>query len=89
MNNIGDILKNRKLIQNGSKDKRAFLISEFVDQINLERVNTKYKKVTGTQIAVKLSHLNFDELLHFMSSCKDYKNRKGSFSKYFFGTLKI
>lgn len=72
------------------KTERHYILSEFVDNINKERIGTKYKLVTGRFIAIKLSHLKDNgTLYYFLSICKDYKNRQGSFSKCFFGSLKI
>lgn len=87
-----DLLKNIFGNQKEIKllNERASIIKEFTDQINIERINTKYKKVSPCFIAVKLSHVknNFD-LYYFLSECKDYQRRKGSFSKMFFGKLKV
>lgn len=46
------------------------------------------KPLTARYVAVTLSHLDQDELYRFLSSCRDYKHRNGSFSKMFFGALK-
>lgn len=69
-------------------NKRQWLIKEFVDELNKERKGTKLKNVTGKMIAIKLSHLNEFDLSYFLSECRDYKHRKGSFGKMFFGALK-
>lgn len=72
------------------KSERADIIRQFVEEINAERVGTKYKPVSGRAIAMKLSHLKDNgTLYYFLSQCKDYKNRNGSFSKYFWGALKV
>ena len=79
-------------------NKRQWLIKEFVDEINKERpcsyLNAQGKKitlpkVTGKTIGIKLGHLKEFDLTYFLSECRDYKSRKGSFSKYFFGSLKV
>ena len=79
------------------RSKRAYLLSQFVEEINKERpctYKTKQgkkktaKPVTGRFIAVTLSHLSEFDLEYFLSECKDYRNRNGSFSKGFFGMLK-
>lgn len=70
-------------------NERQVVIKDFVDAINLERVGTKFKPVTGKSIALQLSHLSVEELYYFLSMCKDYKNRNGSFSKCFYGALKL
>lgn len=70
-------------------NERQSIIKEFVDEINKERINTKYKLVSGSSIAIKLSVLKTKQELHeFLSECRDYKNRNGSFSKRFFGGFK-
>lgn len=71
------------------KSERASLISEFVRELNRERMGTKYKSVTGRMIAVKLSHLDNGALYYMLSVGKDYKKRNGSFSRYFWGSLKV
>lgn len=71
------------------RSERAFVISQFVEEINKERLATKWQPMTGKGVAMKLSHLKDNGTLYFfLSQCKDYKNRHGSFSKYFFGALK-
>lgn len=69
--------------------KRAEIVKEFVQAINTERINTKFKQITPRAVAIKLSHMNEDDLYYFLSVCKDYKNRNGSFAKAFFGMLKV
>ena len=64
------------------------LIKDFVDELNLERVGTKYKPLTSKIVAIKLGHLSEFDLEAFLSICRDYKNRGGSFSKRWFGGLK-
>lgn len=76
--------------------KRSLIIEEFVNEINKERPCTYIKngkkvrlgKISGRTVAIKLSHLKEDDLFYFLSVCKDYKNRNGSFSKRFFGSIK-
>ena len=78
-------------------DTRKEFLKQFVEEINKERPctykdkNGKNKKlglVTGKAVAIKLSHLSEKDLEYFLSECRDYKNRNGSFSKRFFGSLK-
>ena len=85
---IGDYLK---LNQESSKitNERQDVLSQFLEEINKERLGTKYKPLTGRGLAIKVSHIPTKDLYYFMSVCKDYKNRQGSFSKCFFGSLKI
>ncbi len=69
-------------------NERQAILKEFVEQINLEREGTAYSKIWPKVVALKLSHLNKSELYWFLSTCKDYASRKGSFSRCFFGALK-
>lgn len=79
-------------------NERQSVIKEFVDEINKERPS-KYKDkndkiktllpVTPKAVAVKLGHIkDLKDLYYFLSVCRDYRNRNGSFSKCFFGSLK-
>lgn len=77
--------------------KRSLILEMFVNEINKERpctyTNAKGKKIklgkiSGKAVAIKLAHLNEEDLFFFLSECKDYRNRKGSFSKRFFGSIK-
>jgi hypothetical protein len=76
---------------------RNELLKQFEEEINKERPCTykdkngktkKLGKVTGKAIAIKVGHLSEFDLTFFLSECRDYKNRNGSFSKRFFGSLK-
>lgn len=91
MKEITTILKELEHSQKSKiTNERQAILKMFEDEINKERINTKYKPITGRAVAMKCSHLkdNFT-LYYFHSQCLDYKNRKGSFSKCFFGSLKI
>lgn len=71
-------------------NERQSIIKEFVDEINKERIGTKFKPVTGRLIGIKLGILKTNrELYAFLSECRDFKNRNGSFGKRFFGGFKI
>ena len=73
----------------GITNERQTIVKSFVDEINKERDVTKLKPVTGRQIGVKLGVLKTnEELYEFLSICKDYKNRHGSFGKRFWGGFK-
>ncbi len=92
------LLQNYKTVtESNIVNKRQWIIKEFVDEINKERpctyTNSKGKKVklgkvTGRAVAIKLGHLSEFDLTYFLSECRDYKHRKGSFSKRFFGSIK-
>lgn len=72
----------------GITNERQTIIKEFVNEINSER-GTKMKPLTDKYIAVKLGILKTnEELYQFLSECRDYKKRKGSFGKRFFGGFK-
>lgn len=80
---------NHYLQRTGPNNERASIVKEFVDEINLERINTKYKPVTGRRIAIMLSVLKTEfELRQYLSICREYKNLKGSFSRRFYGGFK-
>lgn len=87
---IKDQLSLFKTEEKGAKSERAQIISEFVEEINSERTNTKWPPITGREVAVRLSHVKDKfTLCYFLSECRDYKNRYGSFGKRFFGALKV
>jgi hypothetical protein len=78
-------------------NERQNILSMFVEEINKERPCTYLKNgkkvklglITGKGVAMKCSHIKDNSTLYyFYSQCLDYKNRKGSFSKCFFGGLK-
>ena len=89
MQNLFDIIKDKQLIKQGANSERASVIQQFLEEINKEREGTKFKPLSAKAIAIKLSHLKLQDLYTFLSLAKDYKNRKQSFSKYFFGALKV
>lgn len=79
------------------------IINQFLTELNNERIGKKYKKVVKgketfvslrplTFMAVKMKllaiHKDTQSLYEWLSVCKDYKNRNGSFSKIFFGATK-
>jgi hypothetical protein len=79
-------------------NKRGFIIQQFVDEINKERPCTFMKNgkkvklglINPRAVAIKLSHIKSEfDLMFFLSECKDYKNRNGSFSKRFFGSIRV
>ena len=85
-------LEKPKFSLSGSKGRswRTEPIEEIVSLINKERVGTKFKPVTPKFIAIKTAHLKTNQDFHYLISVgKDSKRRGGSFSKVFFGSLKI
>jgi len=80
----------KKAVKRGITNETQSIVKEFVDEINKERDPKHFKPVTGKQIAVKLLTVfkTNHELYEFLSECRDYKNRNGSFSKRFWGGFK-
>ena len=76
-------------IQTKVLHERNLVLKDILDIINNERVNTKFKPYSGKLLGIKLAHIATQDLYYILSVGKDYKNRHGSFSKYFFGSLKI
>jgi hypothetical protein len=90
MEKISSLLKvPRNKSTAGPNSERAQLIGYFTDQVNKERDGKKLKKVTPRYIAVKLAHLSVSDLYYMKSTLSDYQARGNSFSKGFFGQLKV
>jgi hypothetical protein len=71
-------------------NERQSILKEFVDEINKEREGSKWKPITGRAVAMKLQLLKTNQDLYaYLSECRDYKNRNGSFGKRFFGGSKV
>lgn len=68
---------------------RTDLIKEIMDTINSERLGTKFKQVKFIQISEMVRHLDDNTVAYTVSICKDSRRRTGSFSKCFFGSLKV
>lgn len=82
--------KPEKEKKRGITNERQSIIKQFIDEINSERKHEKLKPLTDKHIAVKLGILKTNEDLYaFLSECRDYKKRSGSFGKRFFGGFKI
>ena len=79
-----------KLETTNDKTEEDGLIREFMEELNKERIGTKYKPLTFMAVKMKLYAIrkNKQDLREFLSNCRDYKNRNGSFSKIFFGATK-
>ena len=73
------------------KSERQEIVSKFLDEINKERLGTKYQQLTGRFLGIKLSHIKDNATLYyFFSTCRRYKlEGKGEFSKCFWGSLKV
>lgn len=93
---IQDLIKEKEIIKSKIVNERQYVISLFVEEINKERpcsykVNGKKKTlglIAPRAVAIKVSHIPTKDLYFVLSEGKDYKNRHGSFSKYFFGSIK-
>jgi len=87
---LSEQLKDLNLTVKSVTSERAEIVKMFVDEINKEREGTKWKPVTGRSVAIQLSCLktNF-ELYNWLSQCRDYKNRNGSFGKIYYGALDL
>jgi hypothetical protein len=85
---LDEFVKPKK--KRGITSERQSIVKMFVDEINKEREGTEFKPVTGRGIAFKLTLLKTNqELYAFLSECKDYQRRNGSFGKRFFGGGKV
>lgn len=87
---ISNITEGYKLPEEKSRmtNKRQYILSQFLEEINNERKISSYGLMTGRALAIKVAHLKEHDLEYFFSQCMDYKHRQGSFGKYFFGALK-
>lgn len=72
--------------EKNNKTERGELLKFFVDNIK----NKKGKTYSFSFIAMKLSHLNIQDLYYFVSSCKDRLSREGEITmqKYFWWSIK-
>jgi hypothetical protein len=89
---VGDMLKTYTRPVTKITNQRQLVIKDFLDEINAERVGTKFPQIVGDRIPIfcmKVSHLSQFDLVAFLSICRDSKRRTGSFSKCFFGSLKV
>jgi len=68
---------------------REELLEKFKDELNTERIGSKYRPVSMGQLRRKLQPLSEFDLHAFFSQCKDYQRRNGSFGRYFWWAIKI
>lgn len=89
--NIQDILKSRFQLESKPKrgDYRSDMIKEIMDNVNKERIGTKFTLLSFIAVKKKVEHLDDSSLAYTLSICKDSKNRGKGFSKCFFGCLKV
>ncbi len=91
MQNIKDLLSELgKINKSKITSERQDIIRQFMEAINGERLGTKYKPLSPRAVACLVGHIKDNHTLYyFLSTCRDYKQRSGSFSKCFFGSIKI
>lgn len=96
MQSISQTIKDRKEVS--AKSERAELIGLFTEELNQERGNGYYKdekwhelkKLTPRVVAVKVGHIKLlEDLRFFYQKCHKAKLEGRSFSKVFFGSLKV
>jgi len=89
MKPLSSLLKPRQRPKTGPRSERAELVGYFTDSVNKEREGTKWPQVSPRYIAVKLAHLSVFDLHYLKKTLEDYTARGNSFSRGFFGSLKI
>lgn len=76
---------------NKSGSARAFLVSQFLEELNKDRDGVRFKKLTPQALGVKLAHLKLEDLRWFWDEChqEDKMTKKKIFnSKKFWWKLK-
>lgn len=86
---INNLSFSHVVLEKKKVDRRGEVLKEMLLKVNKEREGTKYKPMSAKVLAIKLSHLSFEDLCWLKSTCNDYKNRKGSYSKCLFGAIKV
>lgn len=87
---INHLLKlTTKAVIKSHKTERGELLTEMLNEINKERVNTKFKPLSIKLLAIKLGHIPTNHLYHLMSEARDYRNRGKSYGQYVFGVIKV
>jgi hypothetical protein len=86
--NAGQLFGGYQLNKTKIRNKRQFLLSQFLENLNEERKG-KFKDLTPSFVAFKLSHLKNADLEFFLNKCLAYKKHNGSFSKYFWWALRL
>lgn len=98
MKSFFEITKDYKILEKPRKGNPITdLIQEFVVECNKEagetymigEIKKKSRVYSFGEVRAKLNHLNEESLRTFLSQCRDYRNRNGSFRKCFLGCLKI
>lgn len=86
MKPIADLLKVPEKGKSKIVNERQAIIKDFMDLLLPEWNRTK--PLTVQRVAYITSHLSKEDLYYMLSEGKKYQKKTGSFSKYFFGTLK-
>lgn len=90
MQQISMFIQSPIIVKDTIKSERAYVVSLFLEELNKERLGTLWKPLTGRSVAIILSPIKTTQgLYEFLSECRDYKKRNGSFGKRFFGGCKI
>lgn len=58
---------------------RKYLIKQFLDTLNGERLGTKYPPLKASTVAMKISHLSEFDLAFFLKQCQNSKTFTGCF----------
>lgn len=88
----GTLKKAEMKIEQKSKanSKRAADLEYIVAAVNGDCIKARRKPYDVRFIAFKLAHVKTDDLYPLFRECLDYEKRgKGTFSKCFFGKLKV
>ena len=85
MKSFGDIAQTYK-IERPKASLRGNLIKQFMIEINRERLENKLPWIA---VSRKVQHLNYDSLETFYKMCLEYRSRGKTFSKCFFGALRM
>ena len=93
MEQIGNLLNKSAT---GGSSERSSIISMFIDEINKERVGTRWKplsKINITRLCIDINRhpqlKSNQQLYEFLSLCKESKGNGGSFGAKCFGTLRV
>jgi hypothetical protein len=84
MKSLFETLKDYK-VERRKTNPRSDLIKSFQQQLNREGFDIPWIGVNMKLIHIK----DYDHLKDFYKKCLEYKSKKGSFSRCFFGALKI
>ena len=78
-----------KAVSKSRATERGLILGEILDLINSERIGTKYQPLNIKALGVMLSKFDVSSLYFVKQEGMKYKRTSGSFSKYFFGSLKV